>query len=144
MEFWKKYRHVGYSHAGVGKGWKSIVEKAIVDIEKVMWVRWLPFWAKRLIHFLATDNSVVRVKYQWAHRLRNHLTGCGQMIRDIKDKYASLRIYATAGKEMQEIIDRAVKECDETCEACGSKDNVQCTDTSWMYNYCDECRKKMK
>ncbi len=143
MEFSKKYRHVGYSYVGLGKGWNPIVEKAVIEIEKAMWSQWwLPLFVKRLIHFLATDNSVVRVKFGWAYRLRQKLTG-GQMITDIKDKYATLRIYAYSGKEMNEIIKRVTKECSETCESCGSKDDVQYTDTHWVYNYCAGCRNKM-
>ncbi len=143
MEFWKKYRHVGYSHVGVGAGWNKIVEKAVVEIEKVMWPKWMPKFLCRWIHFLATDNSVVRVKYWWAHSLRNKLTG-GRMINDIKTKYAQLRIYTFGCEKMNEIIKKASKECNETCEDCGSKNDVQCTDTSWVYNYCVECRNKMK
>ena len=58
---------------------KLKIEKRIIDIEKIMWPqRWLPLFVKRWIHYLGTDNSVVRVKYRWALKLRDKLTG-GQM-----------------------------------------------------------------
>ncbi len=139
MEFWKKYRHIGYSYGAVGKGWKPIVEKALIDIEKEMWPKWMPKFLCRWIHFFATGNSSVNVKYFWAHRLRDKLTD-RQIITDVKEKFAGLRIYAFAGKEINEIIKRATKECDETCENCGSKNDVQLTNTSWIHNYCAECR----
>ncbi len=139
MEFWKKYRHIGYSYGAVGKGWKPIVEKALIDIEKEMWPKWLPFWSKRLVHKLGMGNTVYFVRNRFFYWIRQKLTG-GQIITDVKVKFAGLRIYAFAGKEINEIIKRATKECDETCENCGSKNDVQLTKTSWVYNYCAECR----
>ena len=46
---------------------------------------------------------------------------------DIKDKYATLRIYGFFGEEIRTIIKEATKECSETCESCGSKDGVKTT-----------------
>ena len=140
-KFSKKYRHVGYSHLGVPEPWKPIVSKAVIEIEKIMWPQWwLPMFAKHLIHYLATDNSVVRVKYWWAYNLRLKLAK-GQ-ISDIKDKYATLRIYGSFSDEQYKIIDQAEKECDETCEWCGSKEDVKTIDYGWIYNLCIECRIK--
>ena len=70
MEFHKKYRHVGISYPGVPKGWVPIFERAIVAIEKEMWPGWMSFHLKHLIHWLATGNSVVCIKFRWAERLR--------------------------------------------------------------------------
>ena len=143
MTFAKKYKHIGYSYPGVPKGWVDITERALVKIEKVMWPYWwMPFFVKRLIHYLATGNSVVRVKYRWALKLRDKLTH-GQMVQDVKDKYATLRIYCYGGEEMNKIIEEAEKECIATCEECGSKDDVKMFDTGWVYNICRECRYKI-
>lgn len=139
MEFYKKYQHVGISHPGVPDGWIPIVEKAIVAIEKEMWPSWMPFPIKRLIHWLATGNSVVYVKYWWAYRLRCRLTK-GQMITDIKEKYATLRIYGYFSEEIDAIIDLAEAECDATCQTCGSRNDVRTTATGWLYNLCVTCR----
>ena len=81
--FSSKYKHVGDSYPGVPRGWKPIVQQAIIDIEKVMWPRWIPMFIKRWIHYLATGNSVVRVKYRWALNLRSWLTK-GQIFYDVK------------------------------------------------------------
>jgi hypothetical protein len=143
MTFSKKYKHIGYSYAGVPKGWVDITERALIRIEKVMWPQWwLPFFIKRWIHYLATGNSVVRIKYRWAYNLRTKLTH-GQIVQDVKDKYASLRIYCCGGEEMHNIIAGAEKECVATCEECGSKDDVHMFDTGWVYNICRECRFKI-
>jgi len=134
---------MGYSYPGVPGPWQPIVEKAIIEMEKEIWPqRWLPRFVKRWIHWLATGGSVVRVKYWWAYRLREKLAHGS--ITDIKDKYAGLRIYGSFNDKCYEIIDQAEKECDETCEACGSKDDVIVVDYGWLYNYCKDCREEHK
>lgn len=141
MEFSKKYKHIGNSWPSVPRGWKPIVKKALVEIEREMWPRWMPMFLKRWIHYLATGGSVVRIKYHWANKLRRKLTG-GQMIQDIKDKYATLRIYAYAGKEISDIIDKACEECSETCEDCGKtdRDDVRTVENgNWYENVCTKC-----
>lgn len=143
MKISEKYRHIGYSYPGVPSGWKSIVEKAIIDIEKEMWPRWIPRFIKRIIHYLATGNSVVRVRSRFWNKVRQKLTK-GQIITDIKDKYAELRIYGYFGKEIETIIDKAVNECYGTCERCGSQKKVRTVGKGWLYNLCRDCRYSKK
>ena len=138
MEFHKKYSHVGISYPEVPNGWLPIVEKAIQAIEKEMWPRWIPMPLCRLIHWLAMGNSIVRIKYHWAFELRQRLTR-GQMITDIKEKYATLRIYGFFGDEIDVIIDQAEKECNDTCQECGTRGNVHRINVGWVYNVCDTC-----
>ena len=103
-----------------------------------MWPWWMPFALKRAIHWAATGNSVVRVKYRWAYNLRNYLTG-HQIIQDIKEKYGSLRIYGYHGQQINNIIEEAVKECANTCQECGSNEDVHYIDNGWVYVLCPEC-----
>lgn len=139
MKIQEKYRHIGYSYPGVPLGWKPIVEKAIVDIEKAMWVQWLPLFVKRWIHYRATGNSVVNVKSEFWYKIRGKLTK-SQIISDIKDKFATLRIYGYYGDEIDAIIYTAENECLCTCEKCGSKDDNKMVDYGWIYNLCKKCR----
>ena len=139
MKIYQKYKHIGYSHPAVPEGWKSIVEKAIVDIEKEMWPRWIPMFIKRIIHYLATGNSVVYVKYQFWYKVRKRLTK-GQMVTDIKDKFAGLRIYGHFGDEIEAIVEKAEVECYRTCERCGSNQKVRTVGKGWLYNLCKSCR----
>jgi hypothetical protein len=143
MKISEKYKHIGYSYPGVPKGWQHIVEKTIEDIEKAMWPSWIPMFIKRKIHYLATGNSVVRVKYRFWHKVRNKLTK-GQIITDIKDKFAELRIYGHFGPEIEAIIDRAEDECYRTCERCGGNQNVRTIGKGWLYNLCKNCRYNKK
>ena len=143
MKISEKYRHVGYSYPGVPKGWVPIVEETIIKIEKEMWPSWIPMFLKRKIHYWATDNTVVKVKSRFWYKIRTKLTS-GQQISDIKDKFATLRIYGYFGEEISNIIERAEKECSETCETCGSKDGVRAINYGWIYNLCKDCRAKKK
>ncbi len=138
MEFHEKYQHVGISRPGLPKGWEPIVKKAIIIIEPAMWPQWIPFPVKRIIHWLANGNSVFFIKYRWANRLRDYLTH-SQMITDIKEKYATLRIYGYFGKEVNDIIKTAEIECSNTCQRCGSHEDVKVMGTGWYYNVCGNC-----
>lgn len=140
MEFSKKYRHIGYSYASVPKFWKPIVEKHLVRIEKIMWPQWwMPKFIKRSISWLSNGGSVVRIKYRWAYKIREYLTG-HQIIQDIKEKYGTLRIYGYYGKEIDDIITQAEKDCQNTCQDCGSNNDVDHIDNGWVYVLCQECR----
>lgn len=141
MKISEKYRHIGYSYPGVPNGWKPIVEKAIVEIEKEMWPRWIPLFLKRKIHYWATGNSVVNIKSTFWHFVRSKLTD-RQIITDIKDKFATLRIYGSHNEKIEKIIEKADKLCSETCESCGSQKEVKICDYGWIHNYCIDCRKK--
>lgn len=143
MKFYDKYSHVGYSHLGVPDAWKPIVMKAVIAIEKEMWPRWIPMFIKRWIHYLATGNSVVMVRSNFWHMIRSMITG-NMLITDIKDKYAGLRIYGFFNEECYKIIDIAEKECDETCEFCGSTKKVAIySDYGWSRNLCSTCSSLM-
>lgn len=142
MKHSEKYSHVGYSHPGVSKHWVPSVEKAIEEIEKVMWPRWIPMWLKRKIHYLAMGHSVVYVKNLFWYKVRNYLTD-GQIIIDIKSKYAELRIYGHFGEKIDLIVDRVSDECDNICEKCGSREETKKVGR-WVYNLCKDCRNKKK
>lgn len=140
--FSEKYIHIGYSYPGVPSGWVNIVKEAIILIEKEMWPQWyLPLFIKRLIHYLATGNSVVRIKYYFFYNIRRKLTN-NQIITDIKDKYAGLRIYGYYGDSIEKIIEEAEYKCESICESCGSEDQVEIVGTHWISNLCIKCRNK--
>lgn len=138
--FSDKYRHIGYSYPGVPKGWEINVKNAIISIEKEMWPQWyLPLFIKRLIHYLGTGNSVVGIKYISFYKLRKYLTN-NQIIMDIKDKYAGLRIYGYFDESIDNIIENAMSICDNTCEICGSTENTKIIGIYWYQNLCVNCR----
>jgi hypothetical protein len=107
-----------------------------------MWPQWyLPLFIKRLIHYLGTGNSVIGIKSKRFYKLRKYLTG-GQIIMDIKDKYATLRIYGYFNDNIDKIISCAESLCENTCEKCGSRDEPEVVGERWIENLCRTCRTK--
>jgi hypothetical protein len=143
MKISEKYIHIGYSYPGVSKGWVPIVEDTIAKIEKTMWPSWIPMFIKRYIHKKATGNSVVKVESLFWYKIRNRLTK-GQMITDIKNKFATLRIYGDFGDKIKKIIEESEKKCLNTCETCSSTYEVRSVNYGWIYNLCKDCRSKKK
>ena len=150
MQTVDKYHHIGYSHPSVNKGWKPIVEKAIIDIEKEMWPSWIPMVIKRWIHYRATGNNSYKVKNRMFFKLRTKLTG-DMMVTQIFVKFAFLCIYLNRydNQKIQDIISQAEFDCSETCEFCGykhdEKNKVERTTlNNWTYNICEQCIKDKK
>ena len=135
MEFHKMYRHVGFSYPAVPEGWEPIVKRTIVLIEKEIWPGWMPLPVKWLSHWLAN--------YKWAYWLRQSLTD-GQVITEIKEKFATLRVYGLFGKEIDKLVREAETACDKTCQQCGSTDDVKTVDVGWLYNLCAACSHEKK
>ena len=140
--FSEKYIHVGYSYLGVPESWVNIVKKAVIDIEKTMYPKWMPMFLKRLLSYLTTGFSIVRIKNYWLYENIYSKIKKGN-IHDIKDKYATLRIYGSFTDKQYKIIEKAEIDCENTCERCGSTKNVKAVDRhNWVYNLCEECQKK--
>lgn len=61
-------------------------------------------------------------------------------VYQVKEKFGGLRFYVGAAtEEIFDRIEQAEKESYETCETCGSKDNVT-SEGSWIVTLCKECR----
>ncbi len=138
MKTYKKYQYLGYTYPGVSKHWVPIVEEMLVKIDKQIRPWYIPRFILNVIHYWATNNSVVQVESWFWYNLFHKIIPI--TIMDIKDKYAELRVYGSFTKEVQEIVDWAEKECELTCEKCGSRSDVQYCGDRWVYNYCVDCR----
>lgn len=144
---YKDYKYLGYVYAGVPQGWKPIVEKMIIDIDKLVRPRYLPKFVLNAVRYLATGNSVVRLRsYFWhgVHRYLSSVKGHFAFIYDIKEKYAGLRVYGGFTKDVETIVEAAIEEADKTCQQCGSRVKVTIVDTGWQYNLCLDCKKAVK
>lgn len=140
MKFHKKYSHVGISYPNVAPYWGEVVKEAIVKIEREMWPRYLPLFIKRLIHYMAMGHSVVYIRSRFWYKIRTKLTK-GQMIRDIKEKYATLRIMGSFSDAIEKIIEEAEDKCSKICMDCGHiGEDVEAVAGGWIVNLCDTCR----
>ena len=71
-------------------------------------------------------------------------------IDQVKEKFAGLRIYVTYDNVPQDVIDKienlireAEIEASETCEECGSKENIGMRINGWYTVMCEDCAKKI-
>lgn len=130
--FLKRYRHCGTIYPAVPKGWQDIVVQAVIDMEKHMWVGWLPRFVKCWIYDLSK-------KYEFFKKLKDRLTNDGHHISQIKEKFAGLRIYGYYNEACQKIVSVAETLCDRTCQKCSSMNNPKKTNGSWVKNLCKSC-----
>ena len=71
-------------------------------------------------------------------------------IDQVKEKFATMRIYITYDNVPKETIDRIdnlIKEAEEeaahTCEECGAKENIGMRVNGWYTVMCEDCAKKI-
>jgi len=62
--------------------------------------KWCPRWLLNLLHLFGNDNSIVRCRNSKISDLRNKLCK-GIMIRDIKEKWGTLRVYGSFTEEIE-------------------------------------------
>lgn len=135
----KNYRYLGYTYPDVPKSWKPIVIQLIKDIDKIARPKWLPRFLANWFKWLAQGNSVVMVRSRFWNKIFDKI-GIKCYIHQIKDKYATLRVYASATDDVYALIELAEKAADNTCEHCGSTDRVEEIGRSWVFRYCHSCR----
>ncbi len=111
-----------FTYFECGKGWHSIIQKAVKRIE----AEWTALTEKH------REEGTLNAFYEWY--------GEGTPIVQIKEKFGTLRIYV---KAYTEGIDAAIKEaerdCEITCEHCGSKQDVELRTDGWYSTMCDAC-----
>jgi len=62
----------------------------------------------------------------------------------VKEKFGGLRFYIDGGnEEINDLIQNAEAESFQTCEECGSKEDVS-TSGDWRLTLCKKCREKFK
>lgn len=66
---------------------------------------WTPYWFLNLLHLFGNDNSIVRCRNQKISHLYRRLTN-GIMIRDIKEKWGTLRIYGSFTQDIEDRLDQ--------------------------------------
>jgi len=138
MENYKKYQYLGYIYPRVSKHWVPIVEEMLVKIDKQIKPWYIPRFLLNIMHYWATGNSVVRMRSLFWYNLFHKFIPI--IIIDIRDEYAELRVYGSFTKEVDNIVGWAEKECELTCEKCGSRTDVKYCGSRWVYNYCIDCR----
>ena len=139
----KSYRYLGYTYPDVPKSWEPIVIQLIKDIDKIARPKWLPRIVANWLYWLAMGNSIIRIRNKYWYNIWTKIPiKCH--IHQIKDKYTSLRVYVSGTNEVYELINKAENDAENTCEDCGSNNDVQIVDGNWVFAYCKDCRIKHK
>jgi len=138
----KKYNYLGCVGLTVPEPWKPIVYEAIQKIDKIVKPVWIPRVLVNKIWMLGTGESIVKVKSKFWYFIYRKITK-KILIKDIKIKFAGLRIYGDFNEEINKIVSEAVSKCDKTCEYCGSIDKVRRVEINrWVRNVCKKCESK--
>ena len=133
------YSYLGYTYLSIPEPWKLIVSRFLQDVDKIIRPWYIPRIFLNIVNNLATGRSVVRIRSHFWLRVLEYFTH-GVQISDIKDKYATLRIYGSFTDGIQELADKAEEECTHICEKCGSREDVDFYGVHWVYCYCGKCR----
>lgn len=71
-------------------------------------------------------------------------------IDQVKEKFATMRIYVTYDNVPKDVVDKienlireAEVEASETCEECGTKENVGMRVNGWYTVMCEDCARKI-
>ena len=64
----------------------------------------------------------------------------GFEVIQVKEKFGGLRVYVSSGTdEIYDLIDKAEKESEKTCETCGEPGKID-TSIYWLSCLCDKCK----
>jgi len=64
-------------------------------------------------------------------------------IIQVKEKFGMLSIYTRSSNEkIEEILEKIALECSQTCDLCGTKENVSFRRNGWLRVRCDNCENK--
>lgn len=62
----------------------------------------------------------------------------------IKEKFGGLRVYTNfITKELNDLIEKAEEDASETCEYCGTTDDVGTITSGWIKTICKKCVNKL-
>lgn len=98
-----KYMGYGFNIFKEGTEGYEYVEAFFRYVDSKMRPWWCPKTLLRLLHLLGNDNSIVRIRWWWAHNLYRKITK-GIFITDVKTKWDTLRVYGYFTDEIDEAV----------------------------------------
>ena len=89
-----QWRYMGYGFNIFKEGTEGYeyIEAFFRYVDSKMRPWWCPKTVLRLLYLLGNDNSIIRVRWWWAHNLYRKITK-GILITDVKTKWDTLRVY---------------------------------------------------
>lgn len=137
-----KYRYLGAVAPEVPETWKPIIFKMIEDIDKIIKPKFISRW---FLNFLydKSHNKRGLVVIPFLDKILSKLID-GTNITQIKQKFATLRVYGTFNSNVCIITRAAESTCNNTCESCGNNGTSNVMVKNWVRNLCLECIEKIK
>jgi hypothetical protein len=123
----KKYRYLGAIAPEVPETWKSTIFAMVLEIDKSVRPWYVPL-------FILNNLSDKRVK---------NIIGDTKVLQ-IKQKFATLRVYGIFSPPIQLIVNAYTKLCDNTCESCGATPAKSVIIKRWIRTLCPICEEKLK
>lgn len=125
-----KYRYLGdITNIQIPRPWVPHVLIMLENIDKEVRPRYLPIWFLNII--FSSKNSKL-------HSIFRRLIQNTEIF-NIKQKFATLRVYGNFTKKSEEIITIAEHACENTCEFCGSPNPTYTTVKGWVRLLCRGC-----
>jgi len=127
---------------------KELQDKIINDFPKLFKCR-----DTQYEFYFETENGWYNLIYTACKELQewSDTTTAQITIRQIKEKFGAIRIYTNVDNdkdldidtsEITAIVDRAEDLSTQTCEKCGSMENVERTNFGWIKHLCTVCKTK--
>lgn len=109
--FTDKRRYIGIDWNLFGEGHEGyrLIEEFLNFVAREANPYYLPHWFLNLLHLYGNDNSIVRCRNLTISNWHRKLTH-GIMIRDIKEKWGTLRIYGSFTQKIQNKLEILEKE----------------------------------
>lgn len=115
---YNRWRYMGYAYNLFKEGTEGYeyidAFFRYVDLKMRPW--WCPKTVLRLLHLLGNDNSIIRVRWWWAHSLYRKITK-GIFITDVKTKFDTLRVYGYFTDEIDQAVEALEDKVDPLIKA---------------------------
>lgn len=95
----RRYIGIDWNIFKGGTGGYALIDEFLDFVASKAKRWWTPYWFLNLLHLFGNDNSIVRYRNAKISALHHRLTN-GIMIRDIKEKWGTLRIYGSFTNEI--------------------------------------------
>ena len=125
----ERYRYLGNVYPQCNAEWYGIVLSALKEIDKRIYPWYMPRFMKLFFYWLHFYSP-------WCIKKRVQGKFYYYEISQIKEKFGALRIYDCD----EDIYEKAHEESWNTCEMCGSKENLGST-MGWIKRLCEKCAK---
>lgn len=138
----KKYRYLGAVAPETPEVWKPIVFKMIQDIDRIVKPEYVSRWFLNWLYDKARDSRGLVIR-PFLDKILNKLID-DINITQIKQKFATLRVYGIFNKNVEVIVKATEAICANTCEDCGRNGTSNVMVRGWVKNLCSDCKDTCK